>query len=109
MELVQDGTQLCLALIALSLSAGLAEWSVKRIKGGVGAVCGILIAFVCTFIISEFGAWVGAAYQHVPHITGYGRIFSFAAFGLILYVPVRIYQLMRVRSGQEPPEQTTRG
>lgn len=100
--LLQDGMTLSFALAALVASVLLIEWMTARagtMHGGRGATVGVLLALVCVFIISEIAGFVGTAYFAVPHVTGYGRAFSYAVLGLILYVPIRIYQLLRQRNG----------
>src|SRR5207249_5974538 len=94
MELLQDGVLFGLALVALVASVALIEWCIAHI-GVQSALWGVLISFVCIFLISEVGAWISVTYLSIPHLTGYGRTFSYAAFGLILYALMRVYQLLR--------------
>lgn len=99
MELLQDSVTLLFALLGIIASVSMIELATTRgnVSRGRSALWGLLISFVGIYVISEVAGWLEALYLHVARNAAYGRVFSFAAFGLILYVPIRIYQLMRQR------------
>lgn len=99
MELLQDGVTLLFALLGIIASVSIIEAATTRgnVSRGRSALWGLLISFVCIYVISEVAGWLEALYLQVARNAAYGRVFSFAAFGLMLYVPIRIYQLMHSR------------